>query len=52
MIQTMVNDVGYCDVKRISTERIESLLRSGRIEECREVVNGFSMISSSMNFNR
>ncbi len=41
MIQTMVNDVGYCDVKRISTERIESLLRSGRIEECREVVNGF-----------
>ena len=41
MIQTMVNEVGCCDVKRISTERIESLLRSGRIENCSDVVSGF-----------
>lgn len=41
MIQTMVNEVGCCDVKRISTEKIESLLRSGRIESCQDVVSEF-----------
>ncbi len=40
MIQTMVNEE-CLDVKRFDTERIESLLRTGKIEDCRAVLDDF-----------
>ena len=32
---------GACDVSRIDTEKIEQLLRSGKIDRCRETVGAF-----------